>query len=324
VASVQSLLPAPNAMRMQVDCLRSGENLLLLRADGAMACLAIEDLQPRWREAGDGPVLCGDAVDWAVVTVHPGDPDGAPRVTLRRADSGEDWLDGSVPEAIGEPRRVRVTSHGILVGGPQGIAMLDLAPGLPPRWQRTDPVLAGAEWKGVWAPWLILTDRRDALLGIDLETGTLQRDFLSLPAGRTRLGSVVDVWPMQDGLLVRRVDRLSLHARDGSTRGIDATAREPQFDLIAPVRDGLVVAELERSRRAMGIDAAGRVATGNTVLLRTMEPSRGLRSSAAAIRVDVGSLVIQDIDAIDGWILLGSDQGTVAIPAADPAAPAPR
>jgi outer membrane protein assembly factor BamB len=324
MASVQSLLPAPQAMRTQVDCLRCGDNLLLLRADGSMACLAIKDLQPRWRNAGDGPVLCSDAADWAVVTVHPGDPEGAPRVTLRRTDSGERWLEGAVPEAIGEPRQVRVTSHGILVAGPQGIAMLEFAPGLPPRWQRTDPVLAGAEWKGIWAPWLILTDRRDTLLGIDLETGALQRDFLTLPSGRTRPGSVVDVWPVQDGLLVRRVDRLSLHARDGSVRGIDATAREPQFDLIAPVRDGLVVAELERSRRAMGIDPAGRMGTGNTVLLRTLDPSQGLRSSAAPIRVDVDSLVIQDIDAIEGWILLGSDQGTVAIPTADPPAPAPR
>jgi outer membrane protein assembly factor BamB len=324
VASVQSILPAPQAMRTQVDCLRCGENLLLLRADGAMACLAIENLQPRWSEPGEGLTLCADASDWSVVTVQPGDPEWPARVALRRADSGELWLSGVVPEAIGEPRWVRITSHGIVVAGPQGIAMLELAPGLPSRWQRTDPALAGAECKGDWAPWLLLGDRRDRLVGLDLETGTLQRDFLSLPDGRSRLGSVVDVWPLHDGLLVRRVDRLSLHARDGAIRGIDATAREPQFDLIAPVRNGLVVAELERSRRAMGLDPEGRVAAGNTVLLRTMEPSQGLRSSAASIRVDVGSLVIQDIDAIEGWILLGSDQGTVAVSAADPSAPAPR
>lgn len=323
VGSVRDILPPGNATRTELECLRCGPSLIILRKDGAMACLDLDGLGLRWTAEPEESILCGDASAWAVVTVRPGQDDGPPRVTLRDTTSGQIRFQGTVPTAIGEPRWVRANAHGVLIGASLGVAMLELADGLPPRWQRAN-LPTKPDWKELWAPWLLLKDRQEELLGIDLEIGSLRRDFMALNRGPSPGGPVVDVRPLQEGLLVHRTNRLSLHARDGSILGVEASGREELWELIAPAGGGLVVSRLERLRQGAGVDRSKPVGVGHVALLHTLDPTQGLRLCAAPMRVDTGRGQVEDIDVIEGWVLLSADQRTAAIPTADPGAPAPR
>lgn len=319
IDGVQSLFgPVPHAAGEAggpdlrgIECLRAGSLVLLSRGDGEMTAIRVDgDGKPAWKLGrSEWPRLAADATEWAVALVRgPTDASEAPpSITLLDARDGSPWLAGPWPEAIGSPRGVRLLPEGLAAFGDVGVAMLELQPGLPPRWLQSDRRVASSEWRGCTADRLLVKDRSSDLIhGLSLDSGGLQPGILEI-AQSGRLDPVANLLPIPEGLLAHRFDRVSLHDATGRRIGMDAVAGERRFDLVQPVRGAVVIADLGGRQADLGL--------APPLLLRTLEPATGLRLRGETIAVQTAGERLVAMDAVDGWILLGLEGRTLAIPA---------
>jgi hypothetical protein len=106
---------------------------------------------------------------------------------------------------------------------------------------------------------------------------------------------------------VHRFNRVTLHDASGRRIGMDAVSGERRYDLVQPVRDGVVVVDL--GDREAFFEAGRQPA----LLLRTLEPATGLRISGETLAVQTGGDRLVTLDAIEGWILVGLEGRTLAI-----------
>lgn len=294
-----------------VECLRAGPLIALVRGDGEAVVLRMQgDGRPLWKlDAGGQVNLRCDLAEWglALLQVSPEGLDQPARISIRDPRSGSLWLEGPWPESIGSPLWIRLLPEGIVVAGSGGVAMLDLQPQLPPRWVQGDRRVAGAEWRDRTTDWLMVKDRSsDAVQGISIDSGELLPSMLDGPS-LGRMDPVANIRALPEGWLVHRFNRITLHDASGRRIGMDAVSGERRYDLVQPVRGGVVVVDL--GDREAFFEAGRQPA----LLLRTLEPATGLRISGESLAVQTGGDRLVTLDAIEGWILVGLEGRTLAI-----------
>jgi outer membrane protein assembly factor BamB len=296
-----------------IGCLRAGRLLTLVRRAGEVCALRIDgNGTPSWRLSHEGQLtLQADLSTWALalVQMQAGAPESPARITLHDPGDGSIWLEGPWPDAVGSPLWIRLLPEGVVVAGNSGVAMLDLRPGLPPRWIQAQRRVVGSEWRGSTPEWLLVKDRSsDQIDGLAIDSGDLKPGLLEV-ANASKADPVANIRVLPEGWLAHRFNRITLHDGSGRRVGSDAVGGGRGFDQVQPVRGGVVVADLgDREQMLEG----GRPPA---LLLRTLEPATGLRLAGNVMSVPTGGEQMGSLDAIAGWILIGLDTRTLAIPA---------
>lgn len=314
-APAASTDPVDRSDLRAIECIRSGPRLIVVRADGQMVAIRIDgDGRPEWTAAAGGPLLtASDGNDWSVVTVTAGDRNVAPDtpciVAVRRAGTGQPWLQGDWPAALGVPRWIRVCPDGLLLAGERGVALASLLPELPLRWLQSDRRLQQAEVVRFCARWVILKDRgSDMIVALDLGDGSLKAPFLSLPSD-SPTDPIAAVDQVGDLLVTLRTGRVAMHGMDGTLRGTDAVASEHRYDAMKAASNRLIVTDFG--------DREAQLAEGQppSLALRQFDLSQGLRNLAPPQEIRLDGARAQSLHCIDDWVLVACDDRTIAVQA---------
>jgi outer membrane protein assembly factor BamB len=294
---------------LHVDAWVAGQRAVLMRGDGQWLGLDLSgDGTPAWRARAPVARVAGlDHDGDAAVVMGPagGDSDGAVIAVLSS-------IDGSVthrvpwPTALGVPRWVKLVPSGVVAAGSDAVAALDLAPGLPMRWMQGDPRARALDAERLAGSWLLLTDGQRRLSALRLADGELVADFLRVTEA-TDMSAVNLVERTAAGWLVHRLNGLTLHGDDGSFEGQAVSATGRRHDQIALCVEGVLTAEIVQP------DGARPALPGQTISLRRLRLDQGLRSVDRPVVLQVEGLGLAGADAVQGWLLLGGDDRTLAV-----------
>lgn len=292
-----------------IDAFRAGDFMMLQRGDGRTVGLRIDgDGAVAWRHAGPiRLVRSADADAERFVLVGDG-ADDLPEIVVGRVSDGTTWLEGRVPAGIGRPMWTRLVPQGVAIGGSDGVAVLDLAPGLPLRWLQQESRARGNDALALAGGTLLLTDGQRRPIGVALEDGQLRTGFLQGASAEsdTALAAVSEVG---GSWLAHRLHSLRLHGGDGALQGEAVGAPGRQHDAVVRVRDGVISAE------SVVPDLARGASQGPEFAVRRHVVSQGLRQDGPPVVVQGDGMRIARMQAIEGWVLLGGDDRTIAIPA---------
>ncbi|MGA1056765.1 MAG: PQQ-binding-like beta-propeller repeat protein [Phycisphaerales bacterium] len=297
------------------------DGLVLVRRDGEVACLDLEDGRTvRWSttapleavfqvDAGPlGVVLAGrgrdDAGNSVPATVWI-DPEGQVR---RR------WL-GSEQ---GDARWVRLSPLGeIAWGDAEGVEVRSIAAGdgaADGRWRSIGP------WaRNTWDAWLLgdrllLRQGDDRLEARHLADGGAWREASAYETPRREGPLTVfgGMWRDRAGVTALYGDRVVRFGSEGELAGIDAVSEDRNFLLATRADDELVVL----SFRGAGptTDAEGTPRTEFVYAVYRFGLSDGLRQRGPALEIRTLGPRFDAIGAIDGWLLLSSPTSSVAVP----------
>ncbi|NBY67371.1 MAG: hypothetical protein EBQ58_00685 [Betaproteobacteria bacterium] len=106
-----------------------------------------------------------------------------------------------------------------------------------------------------------------------------------------------------------RTQRLGLYGSDGALQGADAVAVDRRYENVILGQDTVYVVDAARP------EIVEEYSSGLGIVLREFRPADGLRAVALPIPVRSNLGRIAKTDAIDGWIFIGGDDKTMAIPA---------
>ena len=298
-----------------ITTFRAGAQCIFARGDGALVAVPLAgDGTPAWKVRED--VRVADVVDsnaWGVAMigiVGANDvSDGVRRISVRHVTDGTPWLQGDWPVELGQPRWMRLLPQGVLLAGEEGMAMASLAPELPLRWLQLDRRLRNSEDGLIASPWVVVKDRgAESRAAVGLADGAIQSAFLGLPSGAAN-DPVATVERVGDDLLALRMGRLAQYGVDGTLIGMDAVSGEHRYDVMCATQGSVVVADLG-DREAQLAEAQP-----PTVLLRQFSLPQGLRAMAPPLAIRLGTARVERLDAVDGWMLVGCDDCTFAVPA---------
>jgi hypothetical protein len=299
-----------------ITTFRAGSRCIFARGDGALVAVPlVGDGTPAWKVRED--VRVADLVDsnaWGVAMVGivgaTDAADGVRRISLRHVTDGTPWLQGDWPIELGQPRWIRLLPQGVLLAGEEGMAMTSLAPELPVRWLQLDRRLRNSEDGLISSPWVVVKDRSsESRAAVALSDGAIQSAFLGLPSA-TGNDPVATVERVGDDLIALRMGRIAEYGLDGALIGMDAVSGEHRYDVMCATRDSMIVADLG-DREAQLAEAQP-----PTVLLRQFSLPQGLRAMAPPLAIRLGTARVERVDAVDGWVLVGCDDCTFAVPAA--------
>jgi len=229
--------------------------------------------------------------------------DSDPVVALLRTSDGQTAFEAPWPESLGRPLWVALVPGGVAIAGDEGTAMLELGPGLPIRWLRLDPKLRSTEPEIVIGDRLLVVDSQRHLASFALLDGEFTQDFLRLPEAN----AVNSLRPMPSGWLVHRLNGLTLHADDGALRGEAFSASGRRHDQVAVAADGIYSAEIVQP------DIARPVVAGPAIAIRQHAPDQGLRALGIPRVLQAEGFRLQEAAAVQGWLLLGGEDQTLAI-----------
>lgn len=312
----------PREERFMLSRLEAGVadgRIIVTRGDGRVTALDDSGAQA-W--SVQAPLRRMDARDLragVLAMIGPAGADEAdPVVVLLATNDGAVTHRVAWPRPLGAPRWVSLVPRGVALGGAEGVAVLDLAPGLPVRWMTLDSRAGALEPDQALGGRLLLSDaraqrRRSAISLLD---GTFFPDALQLtdPAGP---GSVHAVRALPQGWLVHRLGGLTLHDEQGDLKGSAFSATGRRHDEVALASDGVFSIELVQQ------DLARPSADGRIYSIRRHLPGEGLRSADQPIVFEVDGLRLTGVETLPGWLLLGGEERTLAIPGKS-SAPEPR
>ncbi|MGA1399352.1 MAG: PQQ-binding-like beta-propeller repeat protein, partial [Phycisphaerales bacterium] len=297
------------------------DGLILVRRDGEVACLDLEDGRTlRWSlKAPIEAVFHIDGGPLGVVAAGRGrdesgamvpvtvwiDPDGAVR---RR------WV-GSDGEDV---RWVRLSTMGeIAWGTAEGVEVRSIAVGdgaSDGRWRSIGP------WaRNTWDAWLLgdrllLRQGDDRLEARHLADGAAWREPSAYEAPRREGPLTVfgGLWRDRAGVTALYGDRVVRFGSDGGLSGIDAVSEDRNFLLATLAADEIVVL----SFRGAGptTDAEGTPRTEFVYAVYRFGLSDGLRQRGPALELRTLGPRFDAIGAIDGWLLLSSPTSSLAVP----------
>ena len=303
-----------------IACLRAGPVCALIRHDGEVIAVNNATGLTRWKFAS--PIHAVDAVDTSfdLVAIAGRELANSEELTpnpsliqLISANTGALVLQRVIPEEWGRIRWLQIQPDCLLIATDEVIAALELAPNLPTRWSQTDRRYKDSPPGQVADSWLVLRERSGNAATLHIGTGQASMLPFTIPAsGGTPINmksSVVSLLPFHNQWLALRAQRLSLHSNDGSLQGADAVAIERQYENIILGQDSVYV--VDRAPFGLVDDQSN----GFGYVLREFLASEGLRSAGAPVSLRGGFGRITRTDAIDGWIFLGGDIKTIAIPA---------
>ena len=295
--------------------------LVLVRRDGEVACLDLEDGRTvRWSlkapldavfqvDAGPlGVVLAGRGLDESGASVPVAvwiDPEG---VVRRR------WSDS----IDGDARWIRLSPLGEVVWGTaEGVEVRSITAGdgaADGRWRSI-----GGWARNTWDAWLLgdrvlLRQGDDRLEARHLADGTAWREPSAYEAPR-RDGPLTvfgGLWADRVGATALYGDRVVRFGPRGELAGIDAVSEDRNYLLATEAEDELVVL----SFRGAGptTDAEGTPRTEFVYAVYRFGLSDGLRQRGPALEIRTLGPRFDAIRAIDGWLLLSSPTSSVSVP----------
>ena len=195
---------------------------------------------------------------------------------------------------------------GVAVAGSEGGAVLERTTGMPMRWRLEDARFGGLDVVALLGERLLLADGQRRLAAVGLRDGEFVPDFARSSDG-TSISGVHAVQALSSGLLVQQFNGLTLHDERGALRGEAFTATARRHDHVAEAADGVFSVE---SVQGEALRAAG---SDMLLAVRRFDAEGGLRAVAPPIVLQVEGLRLSDACAIDGWLLLGGDDQTLAI-----------
>jgi hypothetical protein len=201
--------------------------------------------------------------------------------------------------------------NSVLFGSIEGIGRLEaVGPFNGVVWQSTAARVRATVDCQLLGPVCVTNDIADRTALTDLSTGLLQTDRFTLPdGGRPR--DKRQRWVRSgDLLLTWTADGIALFALDGSLRGRSALHGERTVDGVVPQSTALVA--IEQVGRAAMARGMGTQST-TPVLLHRLGWSEGARLLGPAYEVDFVQGKLDRASAMDGWLLLGGPQSTVAV-----------
>jgi outer membrane protein assembly factor BamB len=293
----------------RIDAGASAGRVLVLRGDGAV--LAIPSMgngTPSWRV--QAPLRRMDAFDEndsLLAMVGPrGSGDSLPTIVVLRTEDGAVAHESPWPEALGSPNWIALVPQGVAVGGSDGAAVLDLAPGLPVRWLLTDPRLRAVDPEALVEGRLIVADGQRRLSALGLRDAAFTPDALQV-SDPSQAGSVVSLQPLPQGWLAHRMNNLTLHSELGALRGETFATGLRRHDQVAIASDGIIAVELVQP------DGLRPTAGGNSFAVRRHAPEQGLRQIGPPIVLQAEGLDLSGATAVRGWLLLGGEDRSLAI-----------
>ena len=288
-------------------------DLIAMRYDGWMGSIRLSDGKLLWsRDVGLQEVLALDATETAVVVA------GIVN-TLDSVKSSVFMCTRETGERVGEfelvddqVRWVRAVGPGaVLFGSVRGLGRWDaFGPLRGIVWQSTAARVRATADCQVLGPVCITTDMMDRTIPTDWSTGCMQMDRFSPPgAGRAR--EPLRRWMRSGDLLITwNTQGVAMFALDGSLRGLSALHGERTLDGVVPQSSALLAVEqVGRAAVARGMGAPGT----SQVLLHRLGWTEGARLLGAAYEVDFVQGKLDRASALDGWLLLGGPQSTVAV-----------
>ncbi len=295
--------------------------LVLVRRDGEVACLDLEDGRTvRWSlTAPLEAVFQADAGPMGVVLAGRGRDDSGASVPVTV------WID---PEGVvrrrwsdsidGDARWIRLSPLGEVAWGTgEGVEVRSIAAGdgaADGRWQAI-----GGWARNTWDAWLLgdrvlLRQGDDRLEARHLADGTAWREPSAYEAPRRDgpLTVFVGLWADRAGATAMYGDRVVRFGPRGELAGIDAVSEDRNFLLATEAEDEIVVL----SFRGAGptTDAEGTPRTEFVYAAYRFGLSDGLRQRGPALEIRTLGPRFDAIRAIDGWLLLSSPTSSVSVP----------
>jgi outer membrane protein assembly factor BamB len=293
----------------RIDVCVSGARVVLLRGDGAVVALRIDGSgAAEW--TARMPIRRLDAFDEdddRIAMVGAGDTnDAASAIVVLDTTNGRPMLEAPWPSELGSPSWVALVPGGVAVAGSEGMAVLERTTGMPMRWRLEDARFRGLDVVALLGERLLLADGQRRLAAVGLRDGEFVPDFARSSDGAS-ISGVHAVQALSSGLLVQQFNGLTLHDERGALRGEAFTATARRHDHVAEAADGVFSIE---SVQGDALRAAG---SGMLLAVRRFDAAEGLRAVAPPIVLQVEGLRLSDACAIDGWLLLGGDDQSLAI-----------
>ncbi|MCE9619386.1 MAG: PQQ-like beta-propeller repeat protein [Planctomycetes bacterium] len=297
-------------------CLRAGPVCALIRNDGEVVGVSNATGAVQWSFAS-----AIHAIDWqesspSLVVIAGRETATSEELTsnpnlIQAIDAAKGAVSAQrvLPKEWGRVRWLQILPDCLLVATDEMVAALELESGLPTRWTQLDRRYKDSPPAQVAGSWCLLRERSGNVVALSMATGRASAMPFVVPSGGEGESGRISVQPYRNQWLVQRMQRMSLHADDGSLQGADAVAVDRRYEN-AVIGDNAVFV-IDGTRPDLFAEPGG----GPEFLLREFRPSDGLRSIGApvAVRTTVGR--IARAEAIDGWIFLGGDDRTIAIPA---------
>lgn len=295
-----------------VELFRAGQLLLLQRGDGQTVALRLDGSGgPAWRARP--PVQSVRAADanaqaYAVIGPSGTDLEDVSAIFVGRAADGSEWFRGACPEGVGRPIWLHLVPGGLAIGGTEGAAVVDLEPGLPLRWIQREPRARNGSPVSFGGRWLVQADTQGRLTGLALDDGEIRSGFLqgSQPQSddaTTSARLVGGHW------VVHRLKALTTHAPDGALDGEAVGAPLRRHDAIAIAGDTVVSAEIVQPDQMRALSHLPQFA------LRRLRLGQGLRQQGPPLTVQSEGLRLAGLTVVDGWVVIGGDDRSIAIPA---------
>jgi outer membrane protein assembly factor BamB len=283
-------------------------DLVLVRADGAIAAIDCADGTVRWRSKGAyGEIVSADADDSMVVIAEvPSGGDGSARALVLDRASGRPVAVLEDPD-VGSVRWVQVVAPGqVAVGHDNGTSRWDIVQDRV-SWTRDDPAsLRSTGIDGVVGNMLLHSEGRvHAIRWFD---GTSARGAFAMLTERVHRPSEWVGFARTGDVIVAGDERgVGLFSLDGTQLGATVAMPDRTIHSACPVGAGLVVTEQAgRVDPAMGI--GGRVRS--RLRLQLLGWSEGLKMVGSPVSFDVPAQSFGTLHAVDGWIVVPAGKDT--------------
>ena len=293
--------------------LHGTSDLIVMRDDGWMGSISLLNGKLLWsRNVGLQEVLAVDASEAAIVVAGIVNTLDSPKSSVYLCDRKSGERLGEFELVDDQVRWVRAASPGsVLFGSIRGLGRWDaFGPLRGIVWQSTAARVRATADCQVLGPVCITTDSMDRTMPTDWSTGRPQTIRFSLPQGG-RLREPLRRWMRSGDLLITwNTEGVAMFALDGSLRGLSALHGDRMLDGVVPQSAALLAVEqVGRAAVARGMGAPGT----SQVLLHRLGWSEGARLLGPAYEVDFVQGKLERASAVDGWLLLGGPQSTVAV-----------
>ena len=293
--------------------LHGTSDLIVVRYDGWMGSVSLADGKLLWsRDGGLQEVMAIDASESTVVVSGIVSSLESPKSLVCLFDRKTGERLSELELADDQVRWLRAAGPGtVLFGSIRGIGRWDaFGPLRGIVWQSTAARVRATTDCQVLGPVCVTTDTGDRTVPTDWITGRVQGDRFSIPRGG-QLREPLRRWFRSGELLITwNTEGVSMFGLDGVLRGLSALHGDRLVDGIVPQSRALVV--IEQLGRAAAMRAVGGGGTSQ-VLLHQLGWSEGGRLLGPAFEVDFVQGKLDRASAIDGWLLLGGPQSTVAV-----------
>ncbi len=235
------------------------------------------------------------------------------RIELVNSQDGTVMAQRVLPPEWGRIRWMNIHPDCLLIATEEVIATLELASDLPTRWTQNDRRYKDSPPAQIVDALCLIRERSGNTVPFDMANGqTRPLAFIGPSSGEWETNlklSQPTLFPYHNDWISLRSQRLGMYDATGLLQGADAVAVDRRFENLILAEKSVFVLDTARPEMIEEYSA------GSVIFLREFLPSEGLRAATAPIPVRSTLGRIAKTDAINGWIFIGGDDKTIAIPA---------